>query len=218
MRQFAKTRRFRGIGKRQRRRTKRNPGVVALQRVNQLIKGTEEKYIRATAESMNVPIAGAAIIEGFGPYCTQGDAQTQRQGLQITIKSLAMRFNVKLGALEADGTCLRLMVVLDRRPAGANAAITDMLVADTVLSPYLTTGLSKGRFQFLMDKTMDFSAQEGEKSGKFFLKRNINVEFDANVGDITDVQKNNFLVVGLSKGNAAAITINYSFIFKFTDM
>lgn len=191
--------------------------MVALQRVNSLIKASEEKYLRSVTETMQIPIAGAAIIEGFGPYCQQGNSQVTRQGNRITVKTLAMRFNIKLTALEADGVSVRLIVAVDRRPAGQNAAITDMLVSDSLLSPYNTVGDAKGRFQFLMDKTMDFSAQEGEKCGKFFLKRNLNIEYSTNAGTVADVQKNNFLCFALSKDNAAAIDVNYSYIFKYTD-
>lgn len=177
----------------------------------------EIKYTSSVAGSAQIPIAGAAIVDGFGPYMSQGDARDTREGNKITVRSLAMRFNVKLGALEADGTSVRLLVVYDRRPLGADAVVTNMLWADDILSLYNTAPEYRGRFQFLADRTIQFSAQEGEWNDKFFIRRNFTIEYNGNAGTVADVEKGNFLVVGLSRGNAAAIDIDFSFVFKFTD-
>lgn len=192
-------------------------GQIALREIRRMQREQEMKYIYSAAEVCQVAIGGAATVDGFGPYCAQGDGVSNRVGNRITMKSLSIRFNVKLGALEADGTSLRILVVLDRRPAGANAAITDMLMADDILAPYRTTENVRGRFQFLMDVNMDFSAQEGERSGKFFYDRDTKIEYYGNVGTVADVTRGNLMVVGISRGNAAAIDIDYAFMLKFTD-
>ncbi len=200
-----------------RRKRRQTAGVKALREVRKMKRTQEVMNLASLVNTAQIPIGGAAIIDGFGPYCQQGDAAGTRDGNKITIQSLAMRFNVKLGALEADGAAVRIMIVYDRRPDGADAVITDMLNADDILAFYNTVGNSKGRFQFLADRVVDFSTTMGEWSDKFFIKRNFQIEYSGNVGTVADVDKGNFLVVGMSRGNAAAIDIDFGYMFKYID-
>ncbi len=190
---------------------------TALREVRRLAREEELKYLTAVAETAQIPIAGAAIVDGFGPYTVQGVSEQQRVGSKITVKSLSMRFNIKLGALEADGTSVRLMIVYDRVPASANATITNMLVWDDMLSPYNTSPPYRGRFQFLADKVITFDSLQGEWNDTFFLKKDMKVGYNGNAGTVADVEFGNFLVVGMSRGNAAAIDIDYMFRLVFTD-
>ncbi len=177
----------------------------------------EMKTLSGTAITAQIPIAGAAIVDGFGPYMVQGLTESTRIGDKITVKSLAMRIQIKLAALEADGTSVRLLVVYDRRPLGADATIIQMLNSDGITSLYNTNGPVKGRFQFLADRTITFSSTEGEWNDKFYMKKDLIIEYDGNAGTIADVEKGNFLICGLGRGNAAAIDIFFSFIMRYTD-
>ncbi len=193
-------------------------GVKALREVRRLQRAIEVKYLRDVGVTAQIPIAGAAIVDGFGPYMAQGDGASTREGNEITVKSIAMKFNVKLTALEADGTTVRLMIVYDRDPEGADAVVTDMLFADNLLSSYKNVGSNKGRFQFLADRIITFDSVQGEWNDKFWLKKDLNIEYGlGNAGTVADLAKGNFLVVGMSKGNAAAINIDFSFKFMYTD-
>jgi hypothetical protein len=133
------------------------------------------------------------------------------------MKSLAIRMNIKLGALEADGTSVRIICAYDRRPAGADAGVLDMLVADDLLSPYNTIGGNKGRFQFIFDRVITFDANQGEWNDMFFIKKTMKIGYEGNAGTVADVQKGNFLLMGLSRGNAAAISIDFGYMFKYVD-
>ncbi len=178
----------------------------------------EVKVLSSVAGVAQIPIGGAAIVDGFGPYMAQGDSASTRDGDKITIKSLSMRFNVKLGALEADGTSVRLLIVYDRTPNGADAGATTMLTSDSILSGYKTIGTAQGgRFQFLADKTVDFSSTEGEWNDKLFIKKNLQIHYSGNAGTVADVTRGNFLVIGMSRGNAAAIDIDFGFVFRWTE-
>ncbi len=190
---------------------------IALREVRKMRRDQEVKFLTAVTGVTQIPIGGAALVDGFGPYLAQGTSVTTRLGDKISIQSLSMRFNIKLAALEADGVSVRLLVVYDRLPSGADAGVTDMLTADSILAPYQILEPFRGRFQFLADRTIEFSANEGEFNDTLFIKRTFNVKYNGNAANVTDCEKGNFLVVGLSRGNAAAIDIDYSYRFRFTD-
>ena len=128
-----------------------------------------------------------------------------------------MRITIKLSALEALGTSVRLMLVYDRKPNGANATITDMLFQDEMRAPYNTVGQSKGRFQFLGDRIVSFDSEQAHWNDKFYMKKNLPVIYNGNAETVADVMKGNFLIVARADGNAAVINVDYSFMFKYTD-
>lgn len=177
----------------------------------------ELKALESHADSFDVAIAGACSVEPFGPYMQQGTTDGTRIGDKITVKTLSLKFNVKLNALEADGTSLRLVLLWDRRPAGAQAAVTDIFEVDDMLTHYNVKGPNKGRFQFLFDRMITFDSVQGEWNDNYFIQRDFQVEFQGNAGTIADVEKGLFILAGFSKGNAAAITVNYGWRFRYTD-
>ncbi len=193
-----------------------NAGRIALRKVVALERQQEEKYVIST-NIPQIPIGGAAIIDGIGPYMARGDDINTRTGNKITVKSITVRVQVRLTAIEALGTTVRLMLVYDRRPVGADAGITNMLIADDFLSPYQVIGNDKGRFQFMADRTISFDTNDTKWSDAFFLRKSLDIEYDGNAGTVADVQKGNFLIVGMAQGNAAAIDIDYYARIKFTD-
>lgn len=199
------------------RKTRMNPGVIALRKVQQMERNIELKRLTSVAETLTVAIGGAATVDGFGPYLQQGDTINTRDGNKITLKSLSLKINVALGALEATGTSLRLMLVYDRKPNGNNALITDMLSADDLLAGYKVTGEDKGRFQFLFDRVIAFDSTQGKWNDTYYKRFNLNIEYNGNAGTVADVQRGNLMMVGLAKDNAAAIVIDYGFVIRYTD-
>lgn len=195
----------------------KSAGVKALKIVRGMQKSQEKKILQAVNGTIQIPVGGAAIIEGFGPYLLQGVTQATRVGDKITVKSLAMRINVTLTALEADGTTVRLLLVYDRRPDGADAVLTDMLAFDDVKSNYQTSSDSRGRFQFLADRTITFNSIEAQWNDKYFIKRDFQTLYADNNGNVTDIERGNFLIVGLAEDCAAAINVDFGYTFRFTD-
>lgn len=218
-RRFRGRRRFSGGGRRRSfgRRSYGNPGVQALRLVKKIEKAVEVKYLNSVAGTITLPIGGAGQVSGFGPYCVQGDQITNRSGNEIQVKSLAMRFKIALTALETLGTTVRLLVVYDREPGGANATVTTMLNNDNVLSSYRTVGNAKGRFQFLADRTVTFGATDAHWEAKFFKQLNHKIVYNGNAGTVADLFRGNLMVMVLGSGNAAAIGITYGFNIKYTD-
>jgi len=213
-------RRFRTSFKNSRRGYGRRPnaGRLALRKVKQLERTVEEKTLYSVSGTMNIPIGGNAIIAGFGPYCVRGDTRSTRDGSKITVKSLAMRININLTALETLGCSVKLMLVYDRRPNKANAGINNMLFSDDFLSAYNNEGNDRGRFQFLTDRIIGFDSTQAHWNDQFFMKKDLNIVYDGNAGTVADVDKGNLLIVALAKDNAAAITVDYSFNIKFVDL
>lgn len=193
---------------------------TALRMIRKIKDQQEKKTNESFAATMQIPIGGNWIVNGFGPYMAQGDTSITREGNKITVQSLVIRFLIKLTALEAVGTAVRICVVKDIRPGGADATTANMFTTDNQInSGYVISGTNKGRFQFLMDKTYPFDSAQAQRAGKFFLKKDIEVDLSlGNAGTVADCAKNNFLILAMAEGNAAAINVDYGFRFRFVDI
>lgn len=189
----------------------------ALRMVRQMQRNIEMKWVGASTLSDVIPIAGAGQMAGIGPYLQQGTTSTTRLGDKITVKSLALRINIALGALEATGCSVRIIIGYDRKPNGALPAITDILEADDLQAAYNTVGPNRGRFQFLTDRTIDFDSAQARWSDKFFLKKDLQVIYNGNAGTVADLDKGSIFIASLADGNAAAITVHWGYMIKFTD-
>lgn len=190
--------------------------MKALREVRKLQKNMELKTAPISG-SDSIPIAGAAQVAYMGIAPTAGTGYTNRIGNKITLKSLALRMQLTLGALEADGCTVRFMVVWDRAPRGALAGVTDMIEADNILAAYQTVGASKGRFQFLADRTIDFNAQEGKWTDKFYMKKDLQMQLDGAAGSIADNELGALVVLSMASSNAASITISWRGVARFAD-
>ncbi len=168
--------------------------------------------------AQQIPIGGAWIDGGFGPYMVQGDTNLLRDGNKIMVESLTLKLTIGLSALEAIGTSVRVILVMDRRPNGANATTTQMMLVDNdINSPYAFDPAIRGRFQFIFDKTFTFGAQQTQKNIKMFIKGPFKIEYTGNAGTVADIQKNNFLLCGMANQAVAVINMNYNFIFRWKD-
>lgn len=191
-------------------------GVKALRAVRQLERNKEKKEFEDN-DSDQIPIAGAGQVQGVGPYMQQGDSNITRTGNRITIKSISCRLRIDLTALEALGTSVRVMLVYDRRPNGANAGFTDVLETDSILSPLNIKGNSRGRFQVVFDRTIDFTSTQAHWSDNFWKRMNLQVNYDGNAGTVADVDRGNFMMLTCAAGNAAAINVNWYIRMAFED-
>lgn len=173
---------------------------MALRMIRKL-KDEEEKKILDTAVSK-------ILANGVAQYqscvlCQQGTTKTTRIGNKICLQSVAWRMTASYGAAETLGLKLRFMVVLDRKPQGQQATSTEVLEATTTYSLYNTAENNYGRFQILCDKVLCIDSSTGQfHFWKGYANlRGQKVMYDANVGDITDVQRNNLFVLVFSEDN-----------------
>lgn len=191
----------------------------ALMLIRRFKREEEKKQIQLYDATMQIPIAGNWIVEGFGPYCAQGQSHEHRIGNKTTVVSLSMRWLIKLTAIEAVGTSIRLVIVFDRRPNGANTDSATVFETDNQInSGYQIYGVAKGRFQIVMDKTLSFSAVSTQRAGKLYIQPNFKHDYSLdNAGTVADLSKGNWLIMAMAEGNAAAINVDYGFRFRFTD-
>lgn len=142
--------------------------------------------------------------------CQQGDAITNREGNQIKITRILIRYTVTINS-SATSTFLRCILVLDRQTNGAQYTagqlLQDVTVGDLVVSPLLLG--NKYRFKILYDKVhrlQDVANQIVYK--EIFKSVNLPIRYVSNNGDITDLTTNSlsFLICSTETTNTPAVT------------
>lgn len=201
-----------------RRATANAKASTALKMIRKLKKEQEIKNVSSMAGTMQIPNTGDWICEGFGPYVSQGTTRATRIGNKITLKSLAMRFQIQETIKETDGAQVRIVLYYDRRPAGALLDVgACMYTDDNIMSLYTTDEDYVGRFQILMDKIINIPNSKKAAYGKFFTTYPFKVVYNGNAGDITDLVKGSFCIGAMAMDPANAIDVNYGYKFTFTD-
>ncbi len=147
----------------------------------------------------------------------QGTTESERIGRKCTIRSVNIRFEVRLPTQTAGASAsdvARIIVYQDKQANGATAAVLDILkTADYQSFNQLS---NKSRFRTLMDRTYDVNSLAGGGDGTtedygqtiisdtLFKKVNIPIEFNGATGAITEVKSNNIGILTISRtGNAA---------------
>ncbi len=146
----------------------------------------------------------------------QDVTEKTRVGRKCTIKSIGWRYRLVLpeqdavGTPETGDTC-RVIMYLDKQANGATAAITDLLESADFQS--FNNLANKSRFRVLHDNVIDMnyagiasdnagvvSQASVGRSGEFFKKCNIPIEFDdtATTGAIGTIRSNNLGVLLIS--------------------
>ncbi len=191
----------------------------ALTLIRKFKKEEERKFLINEAATMQIPIAGDWIAEGFGPYCQVGTTNITRIGNKITVESLTIKWTINHTVLPAIGDNIRLVIAMDRRPAGVDSDPAWLMNTDNQInSCYNIQEIQRGKFQVLMDEVVSFDSATGMKSGKAFFKGPWTIRYDdGNAGTVADLQKNNFMFMAMSSPAGAAIDVNYGFKFTFTD-
>lgn len=197
---------------------RRNMGRQALREVRQvkrvLNKSTELKHV-TTNVTINL-VAGTAQTQSL-VLLSQGDTAATRNGDKISVQNIAYRFSFKLADNETIGSIVRFMVIVDRKPAGAQAAITDVLTAAGVNN--LMNLSNRGRFQVIHDQvfTLNVNGNQYRYEKAFMNMKGMKVFYDGNNGDITDLQKNNIFGLFISGGNDQNLAVGGTIRVRFTD-
>lgn len=190
----------------------------ALQLIRKFKNEEEKKIINTT---LSFSRATTVLTGQFASVnlCTQGNTKTTRIGNKVTMEGLAIRARIALDPDETQPVSLRFMVVMDRRPAGAVFAGTDLLTVDTVLGLYNTEEENQGRFQVLLEKNIVLSPNGTENR---FLKlyiplKGIKASYNGNAGTVADLQKNHIAIGFWSYGNTQTSVMNGYARLRFTD-
>ncbi len=166
-------------------------------------------------------IATAGTVTATVNVIPQGVTEKTRVGRKCTVKSIGWRYRMSLpeldaGATPSNGDVVRVIMFMDRQANKATAAVTDLLESADFQS--FNQLANKNRFRVLHDKMYDInykalasdnagvvSSPQVQKSGEFFCKCNIALEFDdsASTGVISTITSNNLGVLLIGATGAA---------------
>ncbi len=152
----------------------------------------------------------------------QDTTEKTRVGRKCTIKSIGWRYRMNLAeqdavATPANADVVRVIMFLDKQANGATAAVLDLL--ETADFQSFNNLANKSRFRVLHDAMYDLNyvtlasdnagvvSQAGlNRSGEFFKKCNIPIEFDdsATTGAIGTIRSNNLGVLLISSAGQAS--------------
>lgn len=153
-----------------------------------------------------------------------GDTAVRRIGNRITIKKIGLRMQMLNTANTDDGDILRIIVLLDKQPNGADPAVLDILeVADEQAFRAVKT---MKRFTFLMDKYVAWSSQSLVVDGMSFVVSrraitwfkdvNIDVEYLSSGTSISNIGTNAIHVFAISQ-QASDTTLTYGTRVSYID-
>lgn len=188
----------------------------ALTLIRKFKKEEERKYIDVTVNESIA--AGGGATETLLNAISQGNTSTTRIGNKITMESIAWKLRFMATGAET-GWLIRVMLVYDRKPAGALATWETVCTANAVLSLYTVTGNARGRFQVLYDKIFNMR----DVARVQYLKGFINLKGKkgdyslGNAGTIADLAKGSLILMANTMNTAAITDLDGSTRITFTD-
>lgn len=215
---IAKPKRYR---RRRKRFYKKRKRYCTVGKVYKLIKKTSPKETKhMTFQRNNTAISTSGILQDlFIMSAGQGITTNSRIGDQITTSSIIGSYHIAINA-SATATVVRVMLVYDNKPVGAQFSLAELLHDATVLDNLHSTvnHSFRKRFWVLYDK-LHFLNISGNQiaSGRFYFRKRYNVVYTGAVGDITDLDEANLCMVciGSEASNTPQIT---SFVqVRYTD-
>ena len=133
----------------------------------------------------SITFATGVLLNGIA----NGSDASTRIGRKVTIKSLLLRWSVKLDPTTTGGGNLRILIVYDKQANAVAPAITDILLTNDFHSPNNLS--NRDRFVTICDVVTDPIAVQGEYSAADVVYKKLNLEemFNAGsagtIGDIT---------------------------------
>ncbi len=189
--------------RRYRRRYKRKPGLT--RKVNRIAKSVvmkERKFV--DTQIVNTAMAATGTITQL-TNLAQGLTDVTRIGNKVTVVGVYLSYMQNSNIT----TNTRVLLVQDKQTNGAIYTAGDLLqdatAQDIIVSP--KNADFNRRFRCFIDKNYSFSVNcAGTRFYKKFIKMNIPMRYDANVGDITDLQSSSLsLFVATETAGAAVV-------------
>lgn len=190
----------------------------------------EKKYVDLAAANYNCDTTGTVTLI---PVIAQGAGESQRIGRQVTLRSLECR-GFFLNNSTAITNDVRMMIVWDKQPNKALAAVTDILNSASVNS--FNNDQNKRRFKVLKNcdevlcgnsltagQNNDSTCKDADfyiKLGNGKRKKGLISEFGtAGTGAIGDITTGALLLVtvGSTAAGTAACTLTAGFRVRYTD-
>jgi len=143
-------------------------------------KGGELKFCD-NGINANIPFAVATFSTGqLLTTILQGADASNRIGRKITIKSLLLRYGIRLGATSGFGTAVRTLVVYDKQANATAPVITDILLFDEFHAPNNLS--NRDRFVTIFDSISKQIAVGGNAAECDVLYKRLNLETIYNTG------------------------------------
>ncbi len=151
----------------------------------------------------------------------QGVTEKTRVGRKCVIKSMMMRYEWFLPGQTGSGNTAevcRMIIFLDKQANGATASIATNGVLESADFQSFNDLANSGRFRILCDRVISLNSSAGggngttedygivKKSGSFYKKMNIPLEFSATTGAITEIRSNNIGVILICEGGLAGFS------------
>ncbi len=178
------------------------------------------KFIDATLNDAVVTTTGDVFSQLF--IIPDGDTQSQKEGLKVTLKSVQIRFQLTIPSttVVADATdILRVILVKDKQANGALPAVIDILNTATIQAFKNLENTS--RFVTLFDKTLAISSMGGFGDGttnatlpntkwwQFYKKLNYPIFYNnsATTGAVTTINSNNLVLMTISEAGKVGLSL-----------
>ena len=176
-----------------------------------------------------VAVTGTVATSGSIVNMVQGTTASTRIGRKIVVHSVHVRSMLVIpadAATSGSTDVVRMILYVDKQANGV-AAVPLTVLEGNVFDSYRNLDFTR-RFRVLKDLTIVLNAQaaastatptvttfESRKNVIFSVSGlNIPVFYDANVGDITDVQSNNIGMILWSEGALAFATVQFRIRFS----
>lgn len=176
--------------------------------------GNKERKLLDT-QINNVAFTAVPIITQL-TNVAQGNSDSTRIGSKITIVGIEMRY---LANSDITGN-VRVLLVQNRQANGATITAAELFQDATAIDAVVSVFHKdfRRKFRILYDKVHNFSNNSTNSiSVHKYLKCNIPIRYDANVGDITDLQSNSLsYVTTIDLADASAVQTVFIRLY-FTD-
>lgn len=216
------------------RRRRGSAGAVALRMVKQIRKNIETKEYRMGSSTHTLTAGGVTPSSTNTHSMTnsnatataliQGLTKNDREGNKVTLKSIAARFVLDMAPNAQSYSQVRLCLILDRRPNGAQAGWTDVFQSTSITSLLQTDEDTKGRFQIMYDKTFNWEdgANNSKRLVKYYKRLNKPILWNGTGSNpaIGDLQRNNFFWIACVDGDGTVsgeIFARFEFRITYTD-
>lgn len=184
-------------------------GSFALSMLN-----SEKKYFDVSHTTVNpsTPATTPSVIPLLSSI-TVGDGATNRDGIQIRLKSLVINSISTLNA-SATATRLRIAVILDRRPQiGGSPSWTDFYDSSNVTTAMYNLADQWKRFRIITDKTVVLQSEANEVVTNLFVPMSLPIRYDSSGQPIN----NELYLVVASDETTNTPTFGYRYRVRFYD-
>jgi len=198
-----------------RRRTTKSAGVVALKKVNKIIRNTEKKFIDANSSANQSSTILITAISLAG----QGDTASSREGNKIVLTSLQMKYTWKQSE-SANSTRCRIMLVEDRQVNGSVFSANDLLestaLGTAIISPLNLDGAFRFKVHYNKVHTLSINGSKVQYK-EMFKKINIRARYANSGGTIASVLSSGLFLVAVSDETSQTPNLSFFTRIRFND-